>query len=38
MIATWFDVAYENALGFGLGVVVGFLFSNRYRLSRRDES
>lgn len=34
--ATWFDVAYEHALSFGLGLFFGFVAANRYRLTKRN--
>lgn len=37
IMATWADVAYDHVLAFGLGVVVGFVLANRYRLTRRKD-
>jgi hypothetical protein len=34
--ATWFEVAYQHALSFGLGVFMGFVGANRYRITRRN--
>lgn len=36
MMATWFDVAYQHALAFGLGLGIGFVLSNRYRITKRN--
>jgi hypothetical protein len=36
MIATWFDVAYQHALSFGLGLAMGFVAANRYRITKRN--
>lgn len=34
--ATWFDVAYDHAVAFGLGVVIGFVLTSRYKITRRN--
>lgn len=36
-IATWFDVASEHIWSFAIGVVIGFVLTNRYRITKRKE-
>jgi hypothetical protein len=36
-MATWFEVAYQHALSFGLGLAIGFVLSNRYGIVRKNE-
>ena len=37
MIAVLPDVVFEAPASFLIGLVVGFVLSNRYRLTRRDD-
>jgi hypothetical protein len=36
ILATWTEIAVAAPLGFLVGVVVGFLGANRYRLVKRN--
>lgn len=36
LVASWIEIAYEHGLAFGLGVGIGFVLSNRYRITRRN--
>lgn len=37
IFATWFDFALEHVAAFLLGLGIGFVLSNRYRITRRDK-